>query len=62
MVTSLDAAVLLTPQQLVEALDALGVHFLRGGSGAQVHVEPAALLAGLADGKPDHRMRYQLMR
>ena len=48
MATDLSDTAVLTPQQLVDALDTLGVHFLRGGLGAHVRAGPAALLAGLA--------------
>ena len=37
-----------TPRQLVDALDTLGVHFLRGGSGSPCRVTPDCLLAALA--------------
>ena len=37
-----------TPQQLVDALDTLGVHFLRGGSGVPCRMAPDRVLAALA--------------
>ena len=51
---------MLTPQQLVDALDTLDVHFLRGGLGAPVRAGPAALLAGLA-ASAEARLRLALI-
>ncbi|MCB0061130.1 MAG: hypothetical protein KDE19_03410, partial [Caldilineaceae bacterium] len=39
----------LTPTQLVDTLNTLGVPFVRGGSGVADWVEPSVLLAGLAE-------------
>ena len=60
MTTDLGDTVVLTPQQLVDALDALGVRFLRGGSGAPLCTQPAALLAGLA-ASAEARLRLALI-
>jgi hypothetical protein len=60
MVTQLNVAVALTPQQLVDVLDALDVRFLRGGSGASARAEPVALLAGVA-ASAEARLRLALI-
>jgi len=60
MATDLGDTVVLTPGRLVDALDTLGVRFLRGGSGATARAEPAALLAGLA-ASAEARLRLALI-
>ena len=50
----------LTPSQLVAALDSLGVHFLRGASGAVGAMQPTALLAALA-ASAEARIRLALI-
>ena len=49
-----------TQSQLVDALDAFGVRFLRGGSGVGGLIEPDKLLAALA-GSPEARLRLALI-
>ncbi len=49
-----------TPQQLVDALDTLGVHFLRGGSGMPCRMEPDCLLVALAQSS-EARLRLAII-
>jgi hypothetical protein len=49
-----------TPSQLVDALNLLGVSFLRGGSGAATAVAPGELLAALA-ASAEARLRLALI-
>jgi hypothetical protein len=60
MTAKMKSAVVLTPSQLVDALDALGVPFLRGGCGATGKVEPGDLLAALA-ASAEARLRLSLI-
>lgn len=60
MTAEMKTAVALTPSQLVDALDALGVPFLRGGCGAAIEVEPGDLLAALATSS-EARLRLALI-
>lgn len=48
------------PTELVDALDTLGVCFLRGGSGATRNFAPAVLMAALAT-SPEARLRMALI-
>ena len=50
----------LTNTQLVDALNGLGVHFLAGGSGATVPLDPATLLVRLAQNS-EARLRLALI-
>ncbi len=60
MTAEIKIAVALTPLQLVDALDALGVPFLRGGCAAATEVEPDDLLAALA-ASSEARLRLALI-
>jgi len=50
----------ISPTELVDALDTLGVCFLRGGSGATRNFSPAVLIAALAS-SPEARLRMALI-
>ncbi|MCL4506203.1 MAG: hypothetical protein M1434_10065 [Chloroflexi bacterium] len=56
------SAILCTPDELVGALDALGVHFLSGGDSSPRarSLAPAELLAQLA-AQPDARLRLAII-
>lgn len=60
MITIQEKRSLLSSAQLIDALDTLGIPFLRGGSGVTTPIEPAELVAALAR-SPEARLRLALI-